>query len=191
MPSSLEHCRAWAGSTEGQRYSDDWCHASSHEISLCTIPSSPASACLYFRSVYTLSLSWCHWPVPLASHPPTQLTKSWIGGCLYICRCNAKPFIYDSTSSILLLTYHIYSALPSPIQRTHLSRTQWTLQIQSPSDTQPSRYDMYWAASFILFVYSARWFPHRLSLCFVCCDIIATTHTDFSSYIVPSFPEVF
>ena len=100
------------------------------------------TTCLYCRSVYTLSLSWCHWPVPLASHPPTQLTKSWIGGCLYICRCNAKPFIYDSTSSILLLTYHIYSALPSPILRAHLSRTLWTLQIQSPSGTQPSRYDM-------------------------------------------------
>ena len=77
MPSSLEHCRAWAGSTEGQRYSDDWCHASSHEISLCTIPSSPASACLYFRSVYTLSLSWCHWPVPLASPSNYKIAK-WL-----------------------------------------------------------------------------------------------------------------
>ena len=27
--------------------------------------------------------------------------------------------------------------------------------------------------------------------CPVCCDIIATTHTDSSSYTVPSFPEVF
>ena len=37
----------------------------------------------------------------------------------------------------------------------------------------------------------ARWFPHRVFLCPVCCDIIATTHTDSSSYTVPSFPEVF
>ena len=43
---------------------------------------------------------------------------------LNICHYNAKPFINDSTSSILLFTYHIYSALPSPILRTHLSRTQ-------------------------------------------------------------------
>ena len=42
------------------------------------------TTCLYFRSVYTLSLSWCQWPVPLAflflriSHNPPL---AWI--CLY------------------------------------------------------------------------------------------------------------
>ena len=61
-------------------------------------------------------------------------------------------------------TSSIYSALPSPILRTHLSRTQWTRQIQSPSDTQPSRYDMYWAASLFSFIHSARWFSHRVLL---------------------------
>ena len=63
-------------------------------------------------------------------------------------------------------TSFLYSALPSPILRTHLSRTQWTHQIRSPSDTQPSRYNMYWAVSFLFFIHSARWFPHRVSILF-------------------------
>ena len=51
--------------------------------------------------------------------------------------------------------------------------------IQSPSDTQPSRYDMLCrAVSFLFSIHSARWFSHRISTCPVCCHAMA-------AYLVP------
>ena len=50
-------------------------------------------------------------------------------------------------------TSFLYSALPSPNLRAYLSHIPETLQTRSPSDTQPSHYDMLCrAVSFLLFI---------------------------------------
>jgi len=95
-------------------------------------------------------------PVTKNRHPPTQLTKSWIGGCPYIpSDCKAAPAAPHFTSSFSHHTSSFSSALLHPHNWTHASHIPGTLQTRSPSDTQPSRNDMsYRAASFLLFILS-------------------------------------
>ena len=140
---------------------------------------------------------------------PDSAPKSRIGGCLYIYRYNAKPFIYDSTSYFLHLTSNIIR-LPS-IQLFHRQSYGHTF----PVPNEPTKSEVHQIPNHPAMICSIE-LPHYLFFatvldgssieflfCPVCChamaafscpvwcDIIVTTHTDSSSYIVPSFPEVF
>ena len=61
-----------------------------------------------------------------------------------------------------------------------------------PVPNEPSKSEVHQIPSHPALICSIE-LPHSFNLsCPVCCDIIATTiHTDFSSYTVPSIPEVF
>ena len=89
---------------------------------------------------------------------------------------------------------HFEQELKKPHMTTHLLWEEYRKDVPGGYGLTQFRFHLKQnvSISIIPFFHNARWIFHRLFLCPVCCDTIATPiHTDSSSYTVPSIPEVF